>query len=379
MSEFIESRRGNSFIRNRLLSTVSALALSGYVSLAPAGAEDADRPIVWIELGGQLEAMQDSSSPFIAPFMSAISPAPKPYADDIFTRTQKPANLGLGLEGAATFQPADSDWILSASLRYGRSQTSHHIHHQSPPATFQYTNFTKQFQAAAFADSKESFDESHAILDFMVGKDVGLGEFGRDGTSIISLGVRFAQFSNKSKVTASGRPEINVGKAGNRYEYTFYNYTMFADAARSFHGIGPTLSWNASADLLGNKNAGELTFDWGINGAVLFGRQKAKTSHTTQAYHLPITQAYNGLYDAYYYTRVPQKSHHNSRVSSRSVVVPNIGGFVGISVKYTNVKASLGYRADLFFGAMDGGVDAAKKDNAGFYGPFATVSIGIGG
>ena len=80
-----------------------------------------------------------------------------------------------------------------------------------------------------------------------------------------------------------------------RARYSFYNYTMFAQAARSFHGVGPSLSWNASATLLGNKDAGELTFDWGINGAVLFGRQKAKTSHTTQAYHLPITEAYGGI------------------------------------------------------------------------------------
>jgi hypothetical protein len=37
------------------------------------------------------------------------------------------------------------------------------------------------------------------------------------------------------------------------------------------------------------------------------------------------------------------------------------------------------YRADFFFGAMDGGIDTAKKENVGFYGPFATISIGLGG
>jgi|HubBroStandDraft_2_1064218.scaffolds.fasta_scaffold44336_3 hypothetical protein len=44
-----------------------------------------------------------------------------------------------------------------------------------------------------------------------------------------------------------------------------------------------------------------------------------------------------------------------------------------------NFKVSAGYRADFFFGAMDGGLDTAKKENVGFYGPFATISVGLGG
>lgn len=30
-------------------------------------------------------------------------------------------------------------------------------------------------------------------------------------------------------------------------------------------------------------------------------------------------------------------------------------------------------------GVMDGGIDTAKSENVGFYGPFASVSAGIGG
>jgi len=60
-------------------------------------------------------------------------------------------------------------------------------------------------------------------------------------------------------------------------------------------------------------------------------------------------------------------------------VVPNLGGFAGLSFKYPNAKVSVGYRADFFFGAMDGGIDAHKSYDRDFYGPFATVSIGLGG
>jgi hypothetical protein len=63
----------------------------------------------------------------------------------------------------------------------------------------------------------------------------------------------------------------------------------------------------------------------------------------------------------------------------RSVIVPNVGGFAGLSFRVQNFKVSAGYRADLFFNAMDGGIDAHKSENVGFYGPFAMISIGLGG
>jgi hypothetical protein len=39
----------------------------------------------------------------------------------------------------------------------------------------------------------------------------------------------------------------------------------------------------------------------------------------------------------------------------------------------------LGYRADFFFGAVDGGLGTSEKETRGFYGPFAKISVGLGG
>ncbi len=64
---------------------------------------------------------------------------------------------------------------------------------------------------------------------------------------------------------------------------------------------------------------------------------------------------------------------------SRSVVVPNVGGQAAVSFRHGPARVSFGYRADFFFGAMDGGIDTRKTYNRDFYGPFATVSIGLGG
>lgn len=381
MSELIDKRHTRADLQSQLLATVSALALVAYIaSTAAAKAEGADRPTVWIELGGQMESVQGASAPFVAPFMTAVAPTPDVYSNDIFGANQRPAKLAFGAEGSLSFQPEGSDWIFSAGLKFGRSQTNRHTHQQGefPTLPLRFNpNYHHTFPAAPFADEKGSGDESHAILDFQAGRDVGLGVLGRNGTSLINVGIRMAQFSSKSDVNAMGRPQINFvpGHGNFGSEITFYNYTMTAHAERSFRGIGPSLSWNASAALLGNRDDGELAVDWGINGAVLFGRQKVRTNHATQAYHLPT--AYYSWYAPYYYAKVYQ--HPHQRTTSRFAVIPNFGGFMGLSVKYPNAKLSLGYRADFFFGAMDNGIDQRHSKNLGFNGPFASISIGLGG
>ena len=59
------------------------------------------------------------------------------------------------------------------------------------------------------------------------------------------------------------------------------------------------------------------------------------------------------------------------------VTVPNVGAFAGLTYQIQNFKISGGYRADFFFGAMDGGIDTRKTEDQKFYGPFATISIGL--
>src|SRR6185437_4554638 len=126
--------------------------------------------------------------------------------------------------------------------------------------------------------------------------------------------------------------------------------------------------------VLGNGESA-LTVDWGINGALLFGRQKAKGSHST------IARYYKGLLTGtpppgvslvYDHSNVP----HNR---SRSVVMPNVGFLGGISLRFPNAKVSFGYRADMFFGAMDMGLDQRDTKDRVFHGLFATISIGLGG
>lgn len=381
MSELIQKQDSRADIRFKLLTGASVPALIAYVvSSSVALAEDTDRPTIWVELGGQMEQMQGLSSPFTAPFMTAITPVPGPYSGNIFGKGQKPPHFAFGLEGKVAFQPENSDWVISAGVRYGRSHANRHIHQQSPVPIQTFLGVPQGSNVvgfgAAFSDSKLTYGESHAILDFNVGRDVGLGKFGRDGVSEISAGVRSAELSSDKNLTIYGRPEILVGHLApiGFPRDGFVNYTMWASAERSFGGVGPTVSWDASANLVGDPENGELMLDWGINASVLFGRQKASTDHKTHSYGFGTQPPkYNQHIDGYY--------HHtpSGSVRSRSVAVPNFGGTIGLSVKYPSAKISLGYRADFFFGAIDAGIDGRRTKDLGFSGPFATIGIGLGG
>ena len=59
--------------------------------------------------------------------------------------------------------------------------------------------------------------------------------------------------------------------------------------------------------------------------------------------------------------------------------MPNFGGYASITYRLQDVKLSLGYQADVFLGAVDGGIDVSRNYDRGFYGPFVKISLGIGG
>jgi hypothetical protein len=306
-----------------------------------------------------------------------LDPAPGSYSVVSPIEAQRPPRYAVGGEGKISFQPEGSSWIFSAAIRYDRSNNAKDVHFQTPiPIPPHGTKiFTGDVDAAPFAETITAHSQSDVIADFNAGKDVGLGLWRGGNTSIVNLGVRFAQFAAHGATNFSGRPIFhasthltNFGIKYKRY-ITFSRYQFSGQSDRRFHGVGPSLSWNASQALAGDKENLEFTLDWGLNAAVLFGRQKASVHHRTTAYHSAGAQ--------HYVTRF--RNTPPTAVRSRSVTVPNVGGFAGLSAKFPNAKVSLGYRADLFFGAMDTGIDIANRTNTSFHGPYATISVGLGG
>ncbi len=421
MNELINCPLKQHKLRWQLLSGVSAAALTvASLSSALSAEDDVDRPTVWIELGGQLERagrLQDTFEPsFTQNFPSTFF---SPLA------VQRPPNYTHGFEGTISFEPHGTDWVISASLRYGRANGVRHetqlINNKFVPVHFTVPQFGGKYIGgysiypsghAKFEDFKTQQGQTHAILDFQVGKDVGVGLFGNSGASVLSAGIRIAQFTSKSDIALRAEPDVQYPSApinsfAEKYALShatvrFHDYKGVLQSQRSFAGIGPKLDWQGSLPLVGQPGDEELSFDWGANAAVLIGRQKVSGQHetTTRIYsghsmtgpaitapataHRPIEKPRNwmGLRLAEgtaYPGMVHQSVNTRNLNRTRSVIVPNVGGFAGISFLYSHAKVSFGYRADFFFGALDGGIDTRKSETLGFYGPFATISVGLGG
>ena len=348
------------------------LASIGGIGEAEAG-DDTGQPNIWIELGGQLEQYNSTQEPFSAAFLLKPPPA---FETVTPLEAQKPPRFAIGGDAKLTFEPAGTDWVFSASVRYGRSNGDKTVQQMTlyPSVQIGQWYHIEPLYEDNYATTKVKYDESHAVVDFQAGKDVGLGLFGRKGTSIFSLGVRYAQFASRTTVDIRNRPDLHVNywatSNGNKFPMKYYHaYHLAGQSARSFHAVGPSLSWDVSAPFAGNPESTEFTLDWGVKAAVLFGRQKAAVSHHTSGHYL---KKYH-----HYYPTTPYQISPAPRNSVRSVMIPNIGGFAGVSVKWPNAKVSLGYRADFFFGAVDGGIDTRALKTLGLNGPYASISVGL--
>ena len=371
-------------IKTGLLATVSSFALLGYVfSAGEAAAASDDQQLIWIEIGGQAERTNTASELLAPPFFNVATPV----VLSTLTAAQKFPPFSTGFDGKISFQPEDSAWVFSAAIRYGRSSSTRLLHRQTaglPPihgTLFGKYNAHTPYRVV-FADAPVSAREKHTILDFQAGKDVGLGLFGARGDSTFSAGVRFAQFTESNHATLRARPFYTLGPVrtnpgkykGQQFDRYFQSNTAVLHSERNLKAVGPSVSWNASMPMVGNSSDAEVNFDWGVNAAVLFGKQRAKVHHqTTGSLYHRTGDLFTGAAHTSHYVNAPPDQNR-----SRTVSVPNIGGFAGISLRFPNARVSLGYRADVFFGAMDGGIDTHKSENREFYGPFASISIGLG-
>jgi len=363
---------------------------------------DGKKPQLWLTLGGSfLNKIDGKTDPYdplaMANFPNGGHPTP-PWASGLPTlaQLQKTPAAGFEEEASLTFQPEDTDWVLKAGIRYGRSAHNKTVHKSqfaatrtqwevftgyTFPCTFFdqfYPTFSDQCRHGAFkefVDSHDASSEWHAIMDFEIGRNVGIGTFNGEGTSTISAGVRIAQFHSKDHLLLGAGPHYDL--SGKYHEI----YDFYTQEDRAFHGMGPELAWDASQPIMGNAQNGRLTFDWGLNAALLFGEQSVHLDHVVK--HCTVhgagglSSCDGGGIGSNGDPMIVEPA--DNVVRSTNVTVPNLGGYAGVSVNYSNAKISLGYRADEFFNAMDGGQDIAKKFDRGFYGPYFNISLGFGG
>jgi hypothetical protein len=371
-------------IRQTLLATVSALVLVASIP-DTALAADKGRPTVWIEGGWHFESVTGDVEPFAPPLDASTISTGFPS----LTAIENSLGRTYGAEGSISFHPHGSDWVFTASARYGRTQTTRRLINQRTIVGPQLKRTTFQSGGLVAAPITPTFPayathniknyEAHAIADFQVGKDIGIGLLGHGTDTVISFGARYAQMNARSKGNSLADPNA-VFEQGHFSFGSFHKYYIkashhasaaFMERTDNLHALGPSLSMKNTTGLLGTVDDGQIALDWGVNAALLFGRQKANTSHhsTVRNYGGPSGTAVQSIHT---YTPV-------NRTRSRMVTVPNIGGFAALSFRFPNAKLSAGYRADFFFGARDGGLETRSTTDVGFHGPFATLSVGLGG
>jgi iron complex outermembrane receptor protein len=214
--------------------------------------------------------------------------------------------------------------------------------------------------------------EEYAIVDFMVGKEIGVGSLGEAGKSVIEAGLRYANLQSTSYTLVDGIPDNYV------VPYTinavsirsFTRFTTSLDSEREFEGVGPELTWDAAVRLWGNDEAGHADLEWSAAGGVLFGKQTLDSEeerlgqYSIGANYIVVTTLFDET--------VP-------RTRSEKVTVPNVSLTFGVSYSIDRVKVSTGYSYDRFFDAIDGGVDEAQTFDRTIHGPYLKLSLGFGG
>jgi len=288
-------------LRRKLLGTASALAaLSAFqvpTQALAADASDSDWHLT-LDIGGQY-AFNSGGKTQYADFGS---PEPK-------------VGVANGGNGQVALNLETDGWIFGLKFNFGRTGDAH------AKALYVYDTYFSYYGKGEVRHS-----ENHKMLDFTVGQDVGLGMFGLEGSSVVSGGVRWANFS-----------AVTVGhfSYGSKYNSEFRsNFTSFnREIHRSFNGIGPVISWAASTPI-GDPGC-HLSFDWGVDAAVLFGSRKAWENLT-------------GDFSA----------------RSRNGTVPQASGYLGLGWHPDDSRFSFhaGYAVQASWGVFDSNFDDDSDD-----------------
>jgi len=304
-----------------------------------------------------------------------------------------------------SWQSAPAAWWFSGGVRYGRASGGAEAHPQWEIAgAARFTDekyqsllalaegnpqFTETIKRAShvnptangwynYATATGQSKETHAIADFQVGKDVGLGF----GSSKVALGLRYAQFNSDSDVVMHGRPDLIFPDAFKYNGGHMHRFHGLMDAHRQFQGAGPAISWESAIPLsvLGPE-AGHVDVDVGLGGAVLFGRQAARiTGNVHGEYNIGILQ--RGSTPTNPYNARQEINPYNTPLDyrrSKNVTTPGLNANLGLSYTLGGLKLSGGYRIERYFKAIDGGISGRKTYDRQFDGPYAKISIGFGG
>jgi iron complex outermembrane receptor protein len=375
-----------------------------------------------VELGGQVQRVDAQGEVLISfadAFTGAFDPS-RPQTEDL--------DWTHGPELRLTYRPSGSPWKIAGGVRYGRTSNDTGRLGQSESAgdavcrsprsgkyapyfpgvdfgfigkllcdpeygpvtkTFDtpYGPFTFTFENKYDPDnllgptnrlsSATRRVEDHLLIDFAVGKDVGLGFLG-DAKSSLSAGLRYAEFESTVSGDMRGIPDMTFPEDGwATYNTTFHQYAATFDGHREFKGVGPTLSWEASTPLWGNDESGHLNLDWTLTGGALFGKQKTTINGAEGSTY------FNARYPRHDWVvtdlGAPTQTPLDITPRSKSVTVPVFDLSLGLSYEVPGIKLSTGYRWERYFDVIDAGFMEHKSYDRTLDGPYFKLAVGFGG
>jgi outer membrane receptor protein involved in Fe transport len=342
-----------------------------------------------VELSGQVQRQDAPYQEMRLSWAESVDPALDP------TRLQnRDFDWGDGRSLKIVYQPDGSKWSVSAAARYGRTNTDKSWGHKDVTTTrtacaaplgsyfadlvcvpgSPYYDSYPQFRTATsteWGDASVRSAEKHEIVDFSVGRDVGMGLL---ASSTVSADLRYAHFRSTTSMFSASLVDWQITDGWIFLPSSYQRFDSQIDADRQFKGLGPMLSWEAAAHLLGNDESGHLNVAWSVAAGTLFGRQKTRivgderaTEHTGSLKYHPLPAV--GEPDI--------TSHNHDR--SRSVSVPVVDLSLGLSYQAGRVNVGTGYRWERYFNVLDAGFDEAKDFDRTLDGPYFKIAVGFGG
>lgn len=339
-----------------------------------------------IEGGVEILRRDGGNSPYLPTFADAY-----PADIDAFTPMQEGRKLPGrdGTDVALIFHPGDGPWRLTAALRYGKVGLNRRGRAEKVGDPIcAYTNVpldactSPKLSFTNWSDVGAVDSQKHLIGDFILSHAVDVSSHIH---SFIGIGARYADLQDDTSLDIFGTPDNGQQNNILARMAAFHRYQSYADIKREYHGVGPIVRWDGTADLFGTPETGVVGFDWTLTGGLLFGRQKTGiAADETDEYWAESTspaEIVRRINIAFGYLKEPTSETTTQVSVSRrnSVTVPTLGAAAGLSYSIGRVGVKAGYRWDRYFNAIDGGdASGPGKYDRTIHGPYIKLSIGFG-
>jgi outer membrane receptor protein involved in Fe transport len=345
-----------------------------------------------VELGGQVQR-HDAPNTALHPSQADDFTGPLAVFDDAQARD---LDWGDGRDVKVTYRPNGGAWTVAAGVRFGKTNGQADVagEQDTTPvcavadpdycadlATDEKYGFLSRVSMTNRADADVFDREQHTVLDFEVGRDIGMGA----GRSRVSAGLRHARLESETSARLYGVPDwdIREGFYAPGYPVVHSFQDISAEADREFKGTGPMVTWDAALPVLDLDENGKLEIEWSLAGGVLLGERSADitTRYTVEEYSVEAIDFLNVYSGSTASTFLPVTISPDPVPIRRTSDVTAPVGQLGLGLSYSvgGFKVGAGYRWERYFNALDGGFQSEEDVDRTIDGPYFKIAVGFGG